>query len=280
MDTSEALRDFLISRRARLRPRDVGLPEHGVRRVRGLRREEIATLAAISVEHYIRLERGQASRVSDAVLDAVADALRLSTGERQYLRSLARPTGRTGSAGGTGVRPSVRHLLGSMTDTPAYLVGRGGAILAWNRLAVTIFADFAAIPAEHRTVGRLVFTDSHARRLYVDWEAKAREAVSYLRTETGKRPHDPELAREIGHLTESSADFRRLWSQQHVLETTHATVLLHCPPHGRLEFFWEALQLTGEPDEVVLVYTAAPGSPSAAALRAMSRAPEVGSVPR
>ncbi|AZS89499.1 XRE family transcriptional regulator [Streptomyces griseoviridis] len=294
MDTSDALRDFLISRRARLRPGDVGLPDHGVRRVSGLRREEIAALAAVSVEHYIRLERGQASRVSDAVLDAVADALRLSTGERRYLRSLARPaagadgadradaTGRNGAvSGGRGVRPSVQRVLDSMTDTPAYLVGRGGAVLAWNRPAARVFVDFGRVPVAERTVGRLIFVDPYARWLYVDWEAKAREAVSYLRTETGKRPQDRELAREIGDLAAHSADFRRLWSEQHVLETTHATVVLRCgPPHDRLEFSWEALQMTGDPDEVVLVYTAAPGTPTASALRELCGAHRGGRAPR
>jgi transcriptional regulator with XRE-family HTH domain len=144
MDTLDALRNFLISRRARLRPQDVGLPDHGVRRVRGLRREEVATLAAVSVEHYIRLERGQASRVSDAVLDAVAEALRLSTGERRCLRSLARPSTGSDHEGSRSVRPSVQHMLDSMAGTPAYLVGRRGSILAWNRLATAVFADTSA----------------------------------------------------------------------------------------------------------------------------------------
>ncbi|MFF6993315.1 transcriptional regulator [Streptomyces sp. NPDC010273] len=273
MDTFDALRDFLISRRARLRPQDVGLPDHGVRRVRGLRREEVAMLAAVSVEHYIRLERGQAFRVSDAVLDAVAEALRLSTGERRYLRSLARPSTGSDHEGSRSVRPSVQHILDSMAGTPAYLVGRRGSILAWNRLAAAVFADFGGIPSEQRTVGRLVFTDPRARWLYVDWEAKAREAVSYLRTETGKRPRDPELIREIDELACHSEDFRRLWSEQHVLETTHSTVVLRCnPPHQQLEFSWEGLQLTSDPDEIVLVYTTTPGSPSCAALLEISRA--------
>ncbi|MFJ6137848.1 helix-turn-helix domain-containing protein [Kitasatospora sp. NPDC092286] len=272
MDPSGALRDFLLSRRARLRPDDVGLSGHGPRRVAGLRREEVAELAAVSLEHYIRLERGHASQVSDAVLDAVADALRLSPGERRYLHSLARPPAGHEKTSRPGVRPSVQHVLDSMIDTPAYLVGPGGTVLAWNRLAAAVFADFSRIPAGQRTVGRLVFTHPRARRLYADWEAKAREAVSYLRTETGKRPHDPALADEIRQLTARSEDFRRLWSEQLVLETTHSTVRLICPPFGRLELSWETLQLTDSPDEVVLVYTAAPGSPSAEALRTLSRA--------
>ncbi len=271
MDPSGALRDFLLSRRARLRPADVGLPDHGPRKVAGLRREEVAELAAVSLEHYIRLERGHASQVSDTVLDAVADALRLSPGERRYLRSLARPPARPQTTGRADVRPSVQHVLDSMVDTPAYLVGPGGTVLAWNRLAAAVFTDFARIPAEHRTVGRLVFTHPHARHLYADWETKAREAVSYLRTETGKRPQDPSLAREIRHLTAHSEDFHRLWSEQLVLETTHATVRLLCPPLGRLDLSWETLQLTDNPDEILLVYTATPGSPSAEALHTLSR---------
>ncbi|MFF7248628.1 helix-turn-helix domain-containing protein [Embleya sp. NPDC008237] len=265
MDTEIAIRDFLISRRTKLRPEDLGLPRQGMRRVRGLRREEVAALANVSVDQYIRLERGQASRVSDAVVDAVAHALRLTPGECRYLRSLARPAAASPEAGaGRPVRESVQRFLDSMCDTPAYLVGRGGAILAWNRMAVLVFVDFARVPTARRTVGLLVFTDPRARLLYVDWEVKAREAVAYLRTESGKRPHDAALSRQIEELAEASADFRRLWAAQLVLDHTHDITHLNRPPVGTLDLTWEAFQPKGDPDELVIVYTAANARTAAA----------------
>ncbi|MFE4397752.1 MULTISPECIES: helix-turn-helix domain-containing protein [Streptomycetaceae] len=279
MDIAEALRDFLVSRRARLRPEEVGLPAHGVRRVAGLRREEVAALAAMSVEHYTRLERGQASRVSDAVLAAVADVLRLSPGERRYLRSLARPVGIEEAALPTDRRSNMQHVLDSMVLTPAYLVGRGGTILAWNGLAAAVFADFSRVRPDRRTVGRLVFTDPRARRLYVHWEEKARETVAYLRTEVGRWPHDPGLAREIGELSARSAVFRRLWDEQVVQETNHTKLLLACPPVGRLSLSAEALYVAGHPDEVIAVYTAVPGSDDEQALRRLARAVVPASAP-
>ncbi|WP_380282410.1 helix-turn-helix domain-containing protein [Kitasatospora purpeofusca] len=281
MDIAEALRDFLVSRRARLRPDEVGLLAHGIRRVTGLRREEVAALAATSVEHYTRLERGQASRVSDAVLDAVADALRLSPGERRYLRGLARPDEPEVAGLPPDRRSSMQRVLDSMVLTPAYLVGRGGTILAWNGLAAAVFLDFARVHPDRRTVGRLVFTDPRARRLFVHWEEKARETVAYLRTEAGKWPHDPGLAREIGELLARSAEFRRLWAEQVVQENGHMKVLLACPPVGLLSLSAEALYVAGNPDKAIAVYTAAPGSGSERALRRLARAvgPASASVP-
>ncbi|MFF2660027.1 helix-turn-helix domain-containing protein [Kitasatospora sp. NPDC058032] len=279
MDIAEALRDFLVSRRARLRPDEVGLPAHGIRRVTGLRREEVAALAALSVEHYTRLERGQASRVSDAVLDAVADALRLSPGERRYLRGLARPTDREEAGLPPDRRSGIQRVLDSMLLTPAYLVGRGGSVLAWNGLAAAVFIDFARVHPDRRTVGRLVFTDPRARRVFVNWEEKARETVSYLRGEVGTWPHDPGLAREIGELRACSAVFRRLWAEQVVQENDHANVLIACPAVGLLSLSAEALHLAGHPDKVMAVYTAAPGSGSERRLRRLARALAPGSAP-
>ncbi|WP_316528243.1 helix-turn-helix domain-containing protein [Kitasatospora brasiliensis] len=273
MDLAEALRDFLVSRRARLRPDEVGLPVRGTRRVSGLRREEVADLAAISVEHYTRLERGNASCVSDGVLDAVCDALRLSPGERRYLRSLARPAGAGGTRHPADRRPDLQAVLDSMALTPAYLVGPGGSILAWNRLAAAVFLDFGRLRPEERTVGRLVFTDPRVRRLYVDWEAKARETVGLLRTEVGRRPRDATLAREIGELREHSPVFRRFWDEQVVLEQSHATLLLASPRiGGPLRLSVSALHPADHPDLVIPVYTAVPGSDSESALHRLARA--------
>ncbi|MFJ5234156.1 helix-turn-helix transcriptional regulator [Kitasatospora sp. NPDC088391] len=273
MDLSEALRDFLLSRRARLRPDEVGLPVHGTRRVSGLRREEVAHLAAMSVEHYTRLERGNASRVSDAVLEAVGEALRLSPGERRYLRSLARPAGADGTPLPAGRLPDLQVVLDAMDRTPAYLVGPGGAILGWNRLAAAVFLDFGRLPPEERTIGRLVFTDPRVRRLYVDWETKSRETVGLLRTEVGRRPRDAAFTREIAELRECSPEFRQLWDEQVVLEQPHTTLLLASPGAARpLRLSLSTLQPAGRPDLVIPVYTAEPGSRSEAELLRLARA--------
>ncbi|MER5784931.1 helix-turn-helix transcriptional regulator [Streptomyces mobaraensis] len=284
MDAKIALRDFLVSRRTRLHPGDVGLPAHGPRRVPGLRREEVAALAAVSVDHYIRLERGNASLVSDAVLHAVADALRLSPGERRYLHDLARPDrhdpptgpatadGREPPAAGPRVRASVRRLLDTLDGSPAYIIGRDGAVLAWNRLATRVFVDFAEYPAERRTIGWIVFTDPRVRTLYLDWESKARETVAYLRSVTGRWPHDRELARHVAELRAASPDFDRIWSELPVLDITHATCRLRGPTAGTtLELSWETFQLTDNTEEIMVVYTAAEGSTTAAVLRELAR---------
>jgi hypothetical protein len=268
VDTTSALRDFLLSRRRHLRLEDVGLPAHGHRRVTGLRREEVALLAHVSVDHYIRLERGQASRVSDAVLDAVAHALRLTPGERGYLYHLARPAPAPPPPGGS-VRGSVQRLLDAMEGTPAYLVGRCGAVLAWNRLAATVFTDFSRVPAPRRTIGWLVFTHPAARTVYADWDAKARETVAYFRAAWGASPGDTELVRQIGELRAASAHFDRLWNTHYVVDLTHGTARVHRPPDTLLDFSWEALRTGGNPDEVVIAYTSATPA-TAAAMRALT----------
>ncbi|MFJ9692437.1 helix-turn-helix domain-containing protein [Kitasatospora sp. NPDC101183] len=273
MDQVEALRDFLMSRRARLRPDQVGLPVHGLRKVSGLRREEVAGLAAMSVEHYTRLERGRASCVSDTVLDAVSDALRLSPGERRYLRSLARPTEEDGGAGLPPERwRGLQSVLDSMAVTPAYLLGRGGAILAWNRLAAAVFLDFGRLWPEERTVGRLVFTDPRVPGLYADWEGKARGTVGLLRSEAGRWPRDEALAGEIRELREHSPLFRRLWDEHLVHEQSHATLQLVCARAGvPLWLSASALTVADHPDLVIAVYTAVPGSDSERALHRLAR---------
>ncbi|MFJ4675922.1 helix-turn-helix domain-containing protein [Kitasatospora sp. NPDC088783] len=272
METTNAIRDFLLSRRARLRLQDVGLPDDGHRRVSGLRREKVALLAHVSVDHYIRLERGQAWRVSDAVLHAVADALRLTPGERGYLYSLARPSPHPPEEpAGAGVRDSVQHLLDSLTDAPAYVVGRDGAVLAWNHLAAAVFTDFALVPPGRRTIGWLVFTHPQARTVYADWELKARETVAYLRTEWGARPRDRALARQIRELGDADDCFRRLWSEQVVVDLTRGSTRINGPSGVQLRLSWDTFRTTGDPHEVVIAYTAADRDTSAA-LRGLSAA--------
>ncbi|MGW1198007.1 helix-turn-helix domain-containing protein [Streptomyces sp. NPDC002536] len=279
MDRKTALRDFLVFHRSRLSPGDLGLHVHGPRRVAGLRREEVAALASVSVDQYIRLERGHTSLVSDAVLDAVAGALRLTPGERRYLRALARRPVTDDApprAGEWSVRDSRQRILDSLRDSPAYLVGRNGAVLAWNRLATRVFFDFPRIPSRDRSLGRLMFTHPRARSLFLDWERTAREIVAYLRTETLRRPHDTELAAHVGGLLAESADFRRLWSAQFPFNNTHEPSRLACTELGTtLQLSWEAFEPTDAADAWMVVYTAAEGSPSADALRRLANSPAV-----
>ncbi|GAA0385623.1 helix-turn-helix transcriptional regulator [Streptomyces luteireticuli] len=269
MDVEHALRDFLVSRRTQLSPGDVGLQPHGPRRVAGLRREEVAALASVSVDHYIRLERGHGSLVSDMVLESVADALRLNASERIYLRNLARPTAAPQRDARTqdGVRQSIQDFIDSLR-VPAYVIGRNGVILAWNRMAAVVFLDFAEVPRPRRSLGWLFFNDPRVRRLYDDWESKSRQAVGYLRSEWGKRPDDPLLGRHVRELSQGSAEFRRMWHEHSVRECTSDTYRMFCSATGRvLELTGESLRLTDDADEVVVVSTAAKGSSSAEALK-------------
>src|SRR3954468_12417652 len=183
LDRRAELSEFLRTRRARLKPEDVGLPDFGRhRRVPGLRREELAQLAGVSVAYYTRLEQGNGRNVSAEVLDAIARALRLTDAERAHLTHLAKPKqhkkkppGRTDQVGG-----SIRQLLDSM-DVPAYVSGRRSDIVAWNRMAAAVFGDWSELPVQERNWARLVFLRPEYRDLFVPWEQKATDMVSYLR---------------------------------------------------------------------------------------------------
>ncbi|MEU3878174.1 helix-turn-helix transcriptional regulator, partial [Streptomyces sp. NPDC029704] len=192
LDRRAELGEFLRSRRARLRPEELGLPDYGgQRRVPGLRREELARLAGVSVDHYVRLEQGRTLHFSEAVLDAVARALRLSAVEREHLYRLARPWSEADRADGPPpsqqVRPGLRRLLESASDVPAYVVGRNTDVLAWNRLAAALITDFGALPPRQRNLARLVFLDEGMRSLYADWRGKASDVAAYLRPAGARR---------------------------------------------------------------------------------------------
>ncbi|NYI07000.1 helix-turn-helix transcriptional regulator [Allostreptomyces psammosilenae] len=264
------LGEFLRSRRARLQPADVGLPEvGGQRRVPGLRREELAMLAGVSVDHYTRLEQGRGVQFSEAVLDAVARALRLSEVERQHLHNLARP-----SAGAPEpqheIRPGLRRLLDSLHDVPAFVVGRRTDVLAWNPLAAALIADFGALPPAERNKARLVFLDEGMRERYRDWEHKADDVVAYLRLDAGRHPGDPRLAALVEELCERSPEFRERWAVHQVRDKTHGTYALHHPLVGDVQVGYETLRLPEEPDQALVTYTVEEGSPSQTALRLLA----------
>ncbi|MFF7990389.1 helix-turn-helix transcriptional regulator [Kitasatospora xanthocidica] len=270
------LGDFLRSRRARILPEEVGLPSHGRRRVRGLRREEVAQLAGVSVDYYVRLEQGRGDSASDAVLDAVARVLRLDAVEAAHLRSLVRPS-RAPAAGTSArgrarqqVRPGTRLLLDLMTGVPAFVLGRRMDVLAWNALgdAVNGFSTRrdgggAGGPDGPPNQARHAFLDPAARDHYRQWDAVAAETVSYLRRDAGLHPEDPALSTLVGELSVRSEEFRRLWADHCVREKTHGVKLVRHPLVGDLDFGYETLGVNGSPDQLLVVYTAPVGSPTA-----------------
>jgi transcriptional regulator with XRE-family HTH domain len=267
-DRAAELREFLRSRRARITPEEAGLlTEPGTRRVPGLRREEVARLAGVSVDYYVRLERGRTRNVSEAVLDAVARALRLDDTERGHLFAIARPARRQQRPmPPQRVRPGLRRVLELLTDVPALVIGRRTDILAANPSARALFTDFEALPHRERNMARFMFLDEAARELYADWEASARGTVAALHLYAGRHPDDPRLAELIGELSVRDEDFRRWWAAHDVLRRTHGTKRFHHPVAGDLTLAYEALEPSGDPDQILALYTAEPGSPSAHAL--------------
>ncbi|WP_205830871.1 MULTISPECIES: helix-turn-helix transcriptional regulator [unclassified Microbispora] len=260
---------FLRSRRARIRPEDVGLPAHGRRRVSGLRREEVALLAGMSAEYYIRLEQQRVRNVSDEVLDAVARVLRLDGTERAHLRRLLRPPDDRRAPLGH-VRPGVRMLLDAADSVPAFVLGPRMDVLAWNALADAV-TGFSDMPEGERNMARQTFLTPRARTPYRDWPAVAAEAISYLRLYAGRHPDDPLLGPLVADLS-ADPDFARLWEEHRVAEKTFGVKLLRHPELGDLDFAYETLALPGDPDLLVVMYTADPASPIGRVLARLWRA--------
>ncbi|MGW1776125.1 helix-turn-helix domain-containing protein [Streptomyces sp. NPDC002104] len=295
------LRDFLRSRRARIAPEEVGAAAHpGRRRVPGLRREEVAQLAGVSVDYYTRLEQGRTRQVSAEVLDAVARALRLDATERSHLFDLARPQRATGpgraagpaggaprpgeAAGPQRVRAGLYRVLDALEDgTPAMIMGRRLDVLAANRLAEALYADFGATgprapepgaPGRRgRNLARFLFRDPAARERFADWEGAARGAVAALRFYAGRHPYDPDLGPLVEELSAVDRDFRQWWAGHDVLEHTHGTKRFRHPLVGELALEYESLTFPDDPDQTLYLYTAEPGSPSDEALRILASRP-------
>ncbi|SEP97372.1 Helix-turn-helix domain-containing protein [Streptomyces sp. yr375] len=267
-----ALGAFLKARRARLTPRAVGLPEtDGPRKVAGLRREEVAHLAAISVDYYTRLEQGRV-QASAAVLATLARALRLDDDQQTYLYEIAgktdaRPRRRRAAQR---VRPAARRLLDQLTETPVLVLGTRMDILAWNHAATALYTDFAGVPAARRNYVHLLFTDRALRALHVEWEHDARDAVAALRMEAAKDPDDPALTRLVGELSVQDADFRTWWAEHRVNSAGHGTKRYRHSAVGDLTLdcdIWDSPDGSGQR---LMVLTAEPGSTSHDALRFLS----------
>ncbi len=273
MDRRAELTEFLRTRRARVRPEDVGLRPYGRRRVPGLRREELAQLAGMSVDYYVRLEQGRANNVSEEVLAAVAAALSLDDDERAHLSDLARPVAtrrRRRPARAERVRPGVRRLLEMADGVPAYVIGRRGDVLAWNRLACALFTDFGAMPAADRNWARMIFFNEDVRALFDDWTVKARETVAYLRLKAGQYPDDPELAALVGELSVKSEDFRQWWAEHDVRDKSGGRKVLRHPLVGEIVVDYESLRLPDDADQVLVTCTVKANSPSEANLRLLA----------
>ncbi|MET8624242.1 helix-turn-helix transcriptional regulator [Kitasatospora sp. NPDC004669] len=266
-----SLGEYLRARRALLTPEEAGLPPTARRRVPGLRREEVAELVGLSTDYYVRLEQGRADRPSDEVLDAIGRALRLGPAERAHLYDLARPPRRSAAgrqAGGRteALRPALRRVVEAMAATPALVMNDRNDVLAWNRLAAALIADFPRLPPRERNMARRIFLDPEAREVHLDWAEAARTTVGILRMAAGRRPHDPELVRLIGELSLGSAEFRSLWAGRQVHEKSHGSKRFHHPAVGEVALDYETFRSPGTAHQLLVVYTAAPGSRAEEAL--------------
>lgn len=279
MDNRDEIRDFLSSRRARLTPQQAGLVAYGAnRRVPGLRREEVAMLAGVSSDYYVRLERGHLAGVSDSVLDAIASALQLDETERRHLLDLARAAGprptRVRRRSTPAVPASVQVMLDAMTGAPAVVRNDRLDILATNPLGRALYAPLFSGPSytEGRPANhaRFAFLDPSAHDYWVDWNKAANDTVGILRVQAGKYPHDKAIHDLVGELSTRSDDFRSRWARHDVHEHRGGAKKIEHPVVGRLELMYDTLPIAQAPGLTMLVYTAAPGTPSADALQMLA----------
>jgi transcriptional regulator with XRE-family HTH domain len=271
VDTRNEIREFLTSRRARITPEQAGLPWYGDnRRVPGLRREEVALLAGVSVDYYTRLERGNAAGVSDTVLAALARALQLDEAERAHLFDLARAgqasSPRRRRRAQQRIRPSVQHMLDAMTGVPAFVRNERLDILAANRLGRAFYSEHFDSPYQPVNSARFAFLDPRAPSFYLDWEGVAKDIVAVLRAEAGRDPYDRELSDLVGELSTRSETFRTFWAAHNVRRHDTGVKGVHHPLVGDVTFTYESMELVADPGLTMFVYTAEPGSKSEEAL--------------
>lgn len=262
MADREAVTEFLRTRRARLSPGAAGLPAYGGnRRVPGLRREEVAMLAGVSVDYYIRLERGNLAGASDSVLDSLATALQLDAAERDHLYDLARASGhaKPSRPSATVVRPVIQHILDSIS-APAWV--RNGRLdhLAHNRASRALYAPLLASRERPVNTARFIFLDPTSSDFFVDWDRAAADVTALLRMEVGKHPRDAALTQLIGELSMRSELFRELWARHDVTFHRSGRKRLQHPAVGILELDFEGMELPSDPDLTLLIYAVPPGS--------------------
>lgn len=256
------LGDFLRSRRERTTPEDLGLEPGPRRKVAGLRREELALLAGLSTDYYQRLEQGRNVRPSDAVLDAIADALALDEIERRHMLMLARATRQPDVPARRRpdrVPPSTARLLPLM-GVPAVVLGRHLDVLAWNDLAAELLGDPADYPPRERNFLMALFGEDGARLRCADWEPMALDYLGMLRAAVAADPGHPRAVEVVGELSIRSPEFRRLWARHDVRESVHGGKVIHHPRLGDLAMEWDAYPLPGSPGPVMIVFTPQPGA--------------------
>jgi len=276
MDNRADVREFLTSRRAKISPQELGLPAGTNRRVAGLRRSEVATLAGVSVEYYIRLERGAISGASPEILDAIARALRLDDAERAHLFDLAhaaspvaRPPKRRSSKSWT-PHTSLQWALDAVTAGPAFVRNGRMDLLAVNALARAFYRDVYDMPGQPPNLARFTFLDERGRDFHADWDTAADVVVSILRTEAGRDPHNKELHDLVGELSTRSQEFRRRWSSHNVRHHGAGFKTFRHPVVGEMTIAYEGLEMAAEPGLTLTIYSAEPGSPSEEALRLLA----------
>jgi transcriptional regulator with XRE-family HTH domain len=264
MTRRSELGEFLRTCRANLSPDAAGIDATtSGRRVRGLRREEVAQLAGVSVDYYTRLEQGRHASPSEAVIDALARALQLDAANRAHLADLAQTVHRPADRPQVQrVRPAVHQMLDALVDQPAFVLGRRTDVLASNPLARALIADWNAMPARDRNYIRWMFLNPAARELHLDWATVAAEVVGTLRLDAGRHPDDPLLNQLVGELTIKSAEFRNWWNDHRVHQRTHGTKRLHHPAVGPITIHYEALALPGDAEQTLFIYTTDAGSTS------------------
>ncbi len=274
MDAKSEIREFLTSRRARVTPEQAGLPTFGgMRRVPGLRREEVAILAGVSVDYYTRLERGNVAGVSETVLEALARALRLDDVERAHLFALARAAHTSAPRRrqrAQRIRPSVQHMLDAMTGVPAFVRNDRLDVLAANRLGRALYSQHFDSPYQPVNSARFAFLDPRATSFYLDWDRVANDVVAVLRAEAGRDPYDRDLSDLVGELSTRSETFRALWAAHNVRKHDTGVKRFHHPVVGELSVTYEAMELVADPGLTMFVYTAEPGSKSEEALNLLA----------
>ena len=274
-DVRAQVKEFLSSRRAKITPEQAGLPAYGGnRRVAGLRREEVAMLAGVSVDYYVRLERGNLSGASESVLDAIASTLQLDEAEREHLFNLARasaPSRRVSKKRGGGeLRASVRQMLDAFSEAPAWVRNDRHDVLAANRLGRALYSPVFDDPRRPVNTTRYIYLNPAAREFWPAFDRIAADAASMLRMEAGRNPHDPQLHQLIGELSTQSELFREMWAAKDVKFHRSGVKRLNHPVVGMLELNFESLPLPSEPGLTMNVYTAAEGSASADGLRMLA----------